>query len=68
MSFARSPYDMVAYDDKAEYDVPADGSQLPELLPMENDVPGMSYSNYFHYYIINRMNLMVTLIVLTMGL
>lgn len=36
---------MVAYDDKAEYDVPPDGSQLPELLPMENDdVPGMNYS------------------------
>ena len=53
-SFARSPYDMVAYDDKAEYDVPSDGSQLPELLPVENDdVPGMDRcTTYSHHTII----------------
>ena len=42
MSFAQSPYDMVAYDDKAEYDVPADGTDLPQLLPVDEEEPGMS--------------------------
>ena len=44
MSFAQSPYDMVAYDDKAEYDVPADGTDLPQLLPVDEEEPGMSHS------------------------
>ena len=40
VSFARAPCDMVAYDEKAEYDVPPDGAPLPELVPIENDEPG----------------------------
>lgn len=39
---------MVAYDDKAEYDVPSDGTVLPELLPVDsNDEPGMSHYDHF---------------------
>jgi len=41
VSFAQSPYDMIAYDDKAEYDVPSDGNSLPELVPLDDDDPGM---------------------------
>lgn len=41
MSFAQSPYDMVAYDDKAEYDVLSDGTSLPELVSLDDDDPGM---------------------------
>lgn len=40
MSFAQSPYDMIAYDDNAEYDAPTDGTTLPQLLPVD-DEPGM---------------------------
>ena len=40
MSFAQSPYDMIAYDDKAEYDVPSDGVCLPEL-PTVDELAGM---------------------------
>lgn len=46
VSFAQSPCDMVAYDDKAEYDIPSDGTHLPELQPMDNDEPGMNYCMY----------------------
>ena len=41
VSFAQAPYDMVAYDEKAEYDVPPDGVPLPELVPLE-DEPGIA--------------------------
>ena len=40
---------MIAYDDNAEYDVPSDGTTLPELLPVD-DEPGMIrmlYSLFF---------------------
>ena len=39
-SFAQAPCDMVAYDEKAEYDIPPDGTPLPELVPIE-DEPGI---------------------------
>ena len=41
VSFAQSPYDMIAYDDNAEYDAPTDGTTLPQLLPVDNE-PGMN--------------------------
>ena len=50
VSFAQSPYDMVAYDDKAEYDVPADGTDLPQLLPVDEEEPGMTCSLFVSLY------------------
>ncbi|XP_065905921.1 E3 ubiquitin-protein ligase Topors-like isoform X1 [Dysidea avara] len=49
VSFARAPCDMVAYDEKAEYDVPPDGAPLPELVPIENDEPGPSGLNQKYF-------------------